>query len=336
MPHDPADVRGAEIRFAGPRAEDVGHRGGERDRVTPGVALHALGLARGAAGVEDVRRLVGFEPRHGQHRAHMLFPRLRVVDVAAGRERHRRVDAAVDDDDVLRRRAREAQRLVDQRLEANHLAHAHAGVARDQHLGLRIVDPRGEAHRGEAAEHHRVDRAQAHRREHREHRLGRHRHVDEDAVALAHAELAQDRREAVDLGMELRVGEDAFLVDLRGDPHERILVAARLQMTIDGVVAEVGLAADEPFAERRLGVLENLAEGLVPVDAPGLLGPEALGILERARMEFLVGRHGFLAVDVDDEAAADLAGEDVGRARDRFGEPDVGGHGLEHRMVELA
>jgi hypothetical protein len=45
---------------------------------------------------------------------------------------------------------------------------------------------------------------QAHRGEHGEHRFGRHRHVDEDAVALAHAVRLQDRREAVHLVVQLR------------------------------------------------------------------------------------------------------------------------------------
>ena len=45
-------------------------------------------------------------------------------------------------------------------------------------------------------------------------------------------------------------------------------------MAVDRVVAEVGHAADEPFGERRLAVVENLLERLVPVDELGLLGPE--------------------------------------------------------------
>src|SRR6185503_11758113 len=66
---------------------------------------------------------------------------------------------------------------------------------------------------------------------------------------------------------------------------------AILQMPVDGVVAEVGLAADEPFGERRPRVIEHLAERLVPVDALRFRGPEAFAVEDRAAMEFLIGRH---------------------------------------------
>ena len=72
-------------------------------------------------------------------------------------------------------------------------------------FGRRVVDARGEARRGEAAEHHRVDRADARAGEHREHRLGDHRHVDQHAVALAHALRLEHRGEAVHLGVQLAV-----------------------------------------------------------------------------------------------------------------------------------
>src|ERR1700694_6007583 len=62
-------------------------------------------------------------------------------------------------------------------------------------------------------------------------------------------------------------------------------------MAIDGVVAEVGLPADKPARERRARRVAGLLERALPVDEPGLLGPEALAVLERAAVELAVRRH---------------------------------------------
>jgi hypothetical protein len=66
----------------------------------------------------------------------------------------------------------EPDRLVEQRLVGHDLAGAAAGVGADDRRRLRIVDAARQAHAGEAAEHHRVDRADARAGQHREHRLG--------------------------------------------------------------------------------------------------------------------------------------------------------------------
>ena len=66
------------------------------------------------------------------------------------------------------------------------------------------------------------------------------------------------------------------------------LVAPLGEMAIDRVVAEVGLAADEPFAERRIGVVEDRVRLPVPVDRLRLFRPERLGFLDRAPVEVFV------------------------------------------------
>src|SRR5260221_604151 len=150
------------------------------------------------------------------------------------------------------------------------------------------IDAGGEARRGESAEHHRMDGADAHRGEHGEHRLGHHRHVDEDAIALAHAQRANDRRAAIHLVGELRIGEHALLVDLRRDPHQRGLRGSRRKVAVDRVVAQVRHPADEPARERRLRVVENLVERPVPVDALRLARPEGLGFVYGFAVEVAV------------------------------------------------
>ena len=68
---------------------------------------------------------------------------------------------------------------------------AHAGV-RDQHdLWLGIVDAGGEGVGGEPAKDNGMDRAEPDGGEHGEDGFGNHGHVDQHAVALAHAKALQ-------------------------------------------------------------------------------------------------------------------------------------------------
>ena len=289
MTDDPADVAGREHGLAGCEREDAPHRRRQRDRVAAGVALHALGLAGRARRVEDVRGLGGLEPFAGHARTRVLGVRGGEIDVARRLHRESRIEAAVDQDDVPRRMPRDAQRLVDQRLVGNRPAAAHAGVGGEQQRRARIVDARREARRREAAEHDRMDRPDAHAGEHREYRLGDHRHVDQHAVAAAHAPRLQHRRAAVDLLVELRVGAGPRLPRLGRDVDQRRLAAASGQVTVDGVVAEVRPAAREPARERRPRIVENLGERLVPVDELRFLAPEAVPIGDRPAVKLGAG-----------------------------------------------
>jgi hypothetical protein len=62
---------------------------------------------------------------------------------------------------------------------------------RDDRLRRAVVDPDGQFVRGEAAEDDGMDRAKPGAGQHRLQRLGDHRHVDDDAVALGDALGAQ-------------------------------------------------------------------------------------------------------------------------------------------------
>ena len=80
------------------------------------------------------------------------------------------------------------RRLINRAVQQGFVMH---GTARfdpagrgDDAFGFRIVDPHGQFMRRKATEHDRVDRAQTGTGQHRLKRLGHHRHVDNDAVAL--------------------------------------------------------------------------------------------------------------------------------------------------------
>ena len=67
---------------------------------------------------------------------------------------------------------------------------------------------------------------------------------------------AQRRRDALDLVQQLRVGEEAALAALVEVDQRRVAAPSARDVTIERVVREVRLAADEP-AERRAGPLEH-------------------------------------------------------------------------------
>src|SRR5438046_5292712 len=293
MADHPADVGSGEHGLAGLAAEDVLHRRGERHCVAADVALHAFRRSGRARGVQDVRGLVRLQPGAGKLCVREVLLQRLPVDVAPLRHGHRRVQAALEDQQLLRRVPGELERFVDQRLVQHRLAHAAAAVGSDHQRRLCVVDARGEAGRAKAAEHHRMARAQASAGEDREAGLRDHRQVEDYPLALLYAEGLQHRCSAIDLGEQLLVGESPAFADFGRNPHQRLLVAARRDVAVERVVAEAGFAADEPARKRWPRVIEDLAARLVPMDQLRLLSPETLAVLDRTAVEFGVARHPF-------------------------------------------
>ena len=108
-------------------------------------------------------------------------------------------------------------------LSGMRLAAAHALVRGDHDGRGAVGDAARERIRREAAEHHRVNRADARAGEHRDRRLGNHRQVDRDAVALLHAERPERVRELADAVIELAVG-DALRLSAGSSPSQMIAV----------------------------------------------------------------------------------------------------------------
>jgi len=88
--------------------------------------------------------------------------------------------------------------------------------------------------------------------------------------------------------MQLPEGVALLLPGLGGNVDECFLPAARREMAVYRVVAQIGEPADKPLRERRPAVVEDFPEWLVPVDELGLLRPELFFMLDRAPVEFLI------------------------------------------------
>ena len=118
-------------------------------------------------------------------------------------------------------------------------------------------------------------------RQQRERRLRDHRQVDRDAITLLDAAVAQDVGHPADLRVQLTIGDVLGFGRVVTFPDDRGLVAAGLQVPVDAVVGDVGLAVLEPL-DRDLARLEarvlDLGERRRPVDALPVLGPERVRV----------------------------------------------------------
>ena len=280
---DPADVGGAPVDVLVLEVEDVlaGEVGVEQ--VAGGGVDDALGLAGGAAGVEDEEGVLGLGL--GRRAGVVLaFDEVGPPDVLVA---HRDVVLApLEDDDLLDALAL-ADGLVDVGLERHDLAATPAAVGGDDELRLRVGDAIGDGLAAEAAEDHAVRRAEAGAGEHRDDGLGHHRQVERDDIALLHADRLEAVGEAADLVAQVVVADAAdldglvVLVDGLAFPEDgRLVAAAGVDDAVEAVVAGVDLAAVEPLGVG-LVPLEDGVPLLVPVQLVGLLGPPGFGLVDR-------------------------------------------------------
>ena len=176
---DPADVSGAKVGIVVAQVEHVLHRVGDLGAVAAGTVNHALGLARGARGVQDEQRVLRVDHRRWKV-AGLMRQELAPHAVAAWSHCHL-LARALHHHHVPHARA-VLQSLVDMRLERHHFAAPIATIRGQHQRRPRVQDPIPDRIRREAAKDHRVRCPQARARQHRNHQLGHHRHVQDHAI----------------------------------------------------------------------------------------------------------------------------------------------------------
>ncbi len=232
---------------------------------------HSLGLGRGARRVEDEQHVFGV---HGLRLAlgGLVGDEL-VVPVIAALGHLDVVTAPAHDDHMLDRGA-PGQRLVAVGLEGHRRSPPPCTIGGDDSLGFGIDDAIGQGSRREAAEHDRVDGADAGTRQHRHRQLGDHAQVDGHPVAPAHSQGLEGVGEASYFVVELAEGDRAAIARL-SDPVIGDLIASFIEVAVEAVVGEVELSVGEPLEERRLGLVQGLGRLLEPRKARlGLAEPE--------------------------------------------------------------
>ena len=279
----PADVGAAPPHLAGLDAVEIEHRPFQRDQMAAIVAHHAFRFARGARGVEDVER-IGREHRHarrGFFRGDGFAAQFGPVVIAAGDEiaallRPLQDDAGVGLD------AGKFDRLIEQRLVVHEAAGLEPAARREDQFWFGVLDAGGEFFRRKTAEHHRMHRADPRAGQHRDHRLRHHRHIEDDAVALADAEILHHRGERLHLGQQFGIGEfgdgarSSRICQRRIVDQRHLIGAATRDMTIQRVVAGVDHGAREPAAIEAHRRIEDFSRRLDPVDLPRRLAPKSL------------------------------------------------------------
>ena len=183
---------------------------------------------------------------------------------------------ALMDDAEFRLVPRLGDGAVEERLVMHDAARLQPAGGRQDGLGLGVVDARRQLVGGKAAEHHRMDGAQARAGQHGDGGFGDHRHVDDHPVALAHALVAQHRGEGGDVVEQLGIGVAALLAGHGAVIDERGLVRARARdhMAVEAVEAGVAQSAGEPVAVLALARIEDPGRRLHPVDVFGGRRPE--------------------------------------------------------------
>jgi len=76
-----------------------------------------------------------------------------------------------------------------------------------------------------------------------------HRHVDQHAIALAHAQALHHRRATIDLGMQFSEAVGLLGIGFGGDENQRILVEPVFEVAVDRVIAKIGLAPTNHLAK---------------------------------------------------------------------------------------
>ncbi|OIQ70846.1 hypothetical protein GALL_475400 [mine drainage metagenome] len=265
------------------------HRG--IDEIAAGGMDDTLRLPGRAGRVKDEQRVLG------AHRARRAI---------GGRGGHQRLDvniAALNPGGLLagvfHHKAAHLVRAVQKRrigvgFQRGTFAAAGRGIGGDDKFRAAVVDTVGQRVGREAGEHDRMHGADAGAGKHGISSLGDHRHVDHDAVAAHHALAQQHVRHAVDVFVQLFVGDVLRRgLGIIGFKDDRGLVATGGKVTVDAVGRNVEDAILEPFdvdlAEFKRGVF-HLGERLDPVDALAMFRPEGVRRVDRGRVHFRVAR----------------------------------------------
>ncbi len=161
-------------------------------------------------------------------------------------------------------------------------------VGRNQHSALRVLDAVGQGLFAKAAIDHGVHCAELGAGKHRDHQLGDAAHVDRHPVAFVHAHAAQDVGELIGLAVEPQIAVADLIARLAFPDQRQLVLAPGLDVTVERVERDIGLAALEPLVEGRVRFVQHLVPGMVPLQVAGPLGPEGLRVFEGAGIDLFV------------------------------------------------
>src|SRR6185369_526605 len=119
-------------------------------------------------------------------------------------------------------------------------------------FATRIVDTIDQRRAGEATEDDRMRGADACAREHRDRKLGNQRHVERDAIATLNVCMLQYVCKLADFRVQLLISKRARFAGFAFPDECRFVASPGGEMTVETVVRDIDLAADEPLCMRRI------------------------------------------------------------------------------------
>src|SRR5215510_219863 len=278
----PADIGRAPVDVALVIVEHQLVREGDKDQIATGGVQDALRFTGRARGVEDEQRILRLH-RLGWTIGADLDEFLVQPHVAPGGDGYLIAGAAHDQDLFVTLAL--LQGLVGILLEGDDAAAAHAFIRRNNEFGVGVDDPTGQAVRREAAKHHRMHGADAAASQHGIGRLGDHRQVDGDPVALFDTVGFEHVGEFRDALVQLAVGDFFVVGGVIALPDNRHLVGTFFQMPVDAIDRNVKHAVFVPFNGDVVGSVGGVLDARIrldPVEALAYLAPEQVRILHRS------------------------------------------------------
>src|SRR5471032_683220 len=261
----PADVGRAPEHFARLDVETPLHRQRGPQQVAAAGMLHAFRGAGRAGGVQNEQRMLGIDPFRLAYSA-LAFDQLMQPGIAARLHRQLAARALVAYDVFEGLAAAQRQRFVDDGFQWQLLAAAQLFVTGDDGHGACVDDALLQGFGGKAAEDDGVRSADARAGLHGGHAFDRHRHIDDDAVALGYP-----------FGFQAVGG---------------LVAQAIVDVAVQAVVGHVQLAVFEPFVERRVVFVQGAGERLFPAQVfARQLGPETFVVALGVGHHRVVGVH---------------------------------------------
>src|SRR5471032_487087 len=287
----PADVGRTPEHVVGLDVETPLHRQGGPQQVAAAGMLHAFRGAGRAGGVQNEQRMLGIDPFRLAYSA-LAFDQLMQPGIAARLHRQLAARALVDYDVFDGLAAAQRQRFVDDGFQWQLLAAAQLFVTGDDGHGACVDDALLQGFGGKAAEDDGVRSADARAGLHGGHAFDRHRHIDDDAVALGYPFGFQAVGELADFFVQFFISSLGNRAVVGFENDGGLVAQAIVDVAVQAVVGHVQLAVFEPFVERRVVFVQGAGERLFPAQVfARQLGPETFVVALGVGHHRVVGVH---------------------------------------------
>ena len=162
--------------------------------------------------------------------------------------------------------------------QGNNTAPAVTAIRRHTDFGLAVDDAAGERFGAEATEHDHMWRADSRAGQHADHQFRNHRHIEGYSITFLHAQIEQYRRKAIDLAIQVLIGEHARVTRLTFPDEGCFIATSSLAMAIDAIVGSVKLTPHKPFRPGRIP-FEHAVPPLEPIQSIRSTGPKSLWVV---------------------------------------------------------